>query len=209
MPVDRPGFNDKAHGAHESGDKPDWLPELNRFKPLKANLTDFTSDDFMVRSGILPKMSIRNSDFIMHEAEKSVGKPMYLPEAAEKMDFAPPELGCAASVSHVLKHALSKAEHAGNFPEGHKEVLEINVGQLERKLQKDLGAVPVKPGDARPGDIIIGRGDGSDQHVGILGEIEHGKRVVYHNKSGIWTKDTVDHRFGKYEDIKLLHVPTK
>lgn len=115
---------------------------------------------------------------IVNSAARSVGKAMYL----GLLSYSQGRLGCAASVSNVLKGAgYGYAHHAGVYGL-HKQL-------LNRGWQK------LPASQAQPGDVIIGirrsnwAAGGGGSHVGIVGE----GNTSYHNSSSkrAWIKDSL------------------
>lgn len=101
-------------------------------------------------------------------AKQSVGKQMWNTPRYNPVTLEYGNLGCAASVSEVMRAAgiESKMQSAGSI-------------LLEQKILKAGG---YRVTDPQPGDLVFGRrppGQHSKGHVGIVGE--NGK--VYHNSS--------------------------
>lgn len=139
-------------------------------------------------------------DKVVASANKEVGQSMWSqsPYAACTENG---KLGCAASVSEVLKRAgYSYANSAG--------VQEL-AGQLEAHGWKKIN-VADHPELVRPGDVVFGvdKQPGKSAHIGIIGECENGEIWQYDNNSanGKWSHCKLDEsalnvkgnqRFGK------------
>ena len=122
--------------------------------------------------------SERGSRDIVKAAVDSVGKRMYEPMLSYSMG----RLGCAASVSGVLKEA------------GYKYANSALVYGLHNQLLKN-GWQKLPVSEARPGDVIIGirrsswQSGGGGSHIGIVGY----NGTTYHNSSARrhWIEDTL------------------
>ena len=122
--------------------------------------------------------SERGSRDIVKAAVDSVGKRMYEPMLSYSMG----RLGCAASVSGVLKEA------------GYKYANSALVYGLHNQLLKN-GWQKLPVSEARPGDVIIGirrsswQSGGGGSHIGIVGD----NGTTYHNSSARrhWIEDTL------------------
>lgn len=115
---------------------------------------------------------------IVNAALTSVGKQMFRP----MLSYAMGRLGCAASVSGVLKLAgHSYANHAGVY------------GLTQQLTRNGWTKHPVS--EAQPGDVIYGirrsswKSGGGGSHIGIVGE----GNTSYHNSSSRrqWIKDSL------------------
>lgn len=93
-------------------------------------------------------------------------------------------LGCAASVSKVLQEAGLLRQGEGS----------AGVLDLASQLRSKHGYQQIQITDKsqfRPGDIVYGSNGGSDQHIGIIGEVAGGQVWEYDNSS---SKTTWQHR---------------
>jgi hypothetical protein len=130
-------------------------------------------------------------------AKQSVGKQMWNTPRYNPVTLEYGNLGCAASVSEVMRAAGidSKMQSAGSI-------------LLEEKILKAGG---YRVTDPQPGDIVFGRrppGQHSKGHVGIVGE--NGK--VYHNSSARrqWVEADLDKVFNAkrgFIDIHYVRLP--
>ena len=129
-------------------------------------------------------------------AKQSVGKAMWNSGRWNPQTLENGNLGCAASVSEVMKvagvdgHAMSAA----------------GVTLLEEKILKEGG---YRVNNPQPGDIVVGqRGAGQHGHIGIVGE--DGK--VYHNSSAKrqWVEADLSTVFGRgrgFTDVHYVRLP--
>lgn len=108
-------------------------------------------------------------------------------------------LGCAASVSEVLKDA------------GVRGVRSAGVAQTAEQLTRQGWTQHSGLDKAEPGDVVVvvrrsgWRNGGGGAHIGVVGE--NGK--VYHNKSstGRWTEDSLQRTFGGGMSRFILKPP--
>jgi hypothetical protein len=104
-------------------------------------------------------------------------------------------LGCASSVSRVLREA------------GAANVRELSVNGLDHALQ-NRGWQKDSFENRRPGDVIIVNGGSRHGHTGIVGD---NPNVTYNNHSGSgrWSQDGADywHRRSRGQDLHVLHAP--
>ncbi|MFX8546834.1 hypothetical protein ABTM05_19445, partial [Acinetobacter baumannii] len=60
---------------------------------------------------------------------------------------------------------------------------------------------PISKDEAKEGDVIeCIDPDTTKRHMGIVGGIENGKRMVYDNYGGIFRKEPLDLRFASYPE---------
>jgi len=133
---------------------------------------------------------------LLMAAKQSVGKAMWNSGRWNPQTLENGNLGCAASVSEVMKvagvdgHAMSAA----------------GVTLLEEKILKEGG---YRVNNPQPGDIVVGqRGAGQHGHIGIVGE--DGK--VYHNSSAKrqWVEADLSTVFGRgrgFTDVHYVRLP--
>ncbi|HEY9867848.1 MAG TPA: hypothetical protein V6D08_01465 [Candidatus Obscuribacterales bacterium] len=127
-------------------------------------------------------------------AKQSVGKPMWATGPWNHASLEYGNLGCAASVSQVIKAAgIDGPSSAG-------------ASALGEKILKAGGQRVTNP---QPGDIVVGRrGPGKHGHIGIVGE--DGK--VYHNSSAkrYWVEGDLAKVFSAqrgFVDVYYVRLP--
>jgi hypothetical protein len=127
-------------------------------------------------------------------AKQSVGKPMWSTGPWNHAALEYGNLGCAASVSQVMKAAgIDGPSSAG-------------AKALGDKILKAGGQLVTNP---QPGDIVVGqRGPGKHGHIGIVGE--DGK--VYHNSSAkrYWVEGNLAQVFSTkrgFVDVYYVRLP--
>ena len=135
---------------------------------------------------------------IADAAANSVGRRMYMP----MLPYSMGRLGCAASVSGVLKEAgYGYAHHAGVY------------GLHKQLINNGWQKLPAS--EAQPGDVIVGirrsnwAAGGGGSHIGIVGE---GNRS-YHNSSSqrAWISDSLSRwNTGRYPvGVFVLRPPQR
>ncbi|MBX9695085.1 MAG: hypothetical protein K2Z81_22055, partial [Cyanobacteria bacterium] len=147
-------------------------------------------------------------DRILATARDSVGKQMW------KVGFGLPEgrLGCAASVSNVLKKSGIKGVYSPVTKRMREQILKGALPVIELVL-KDGGDSPIDHGKvahvAKPGDVVVafmhplpGADVGPNAHCGVIGP----DGTVYTNdwNNGIWSQGNIHTFFDSYRYIRLL-----
>lgn len=135
-----------------------------------------------------PQASSKISDRIVASAQAAEGEKLWRAEATATKNG---RLGCAISTSEVLAQA------------GLDINKETGACALVEQLQ-DRGWNKVAVSQAQPGDVIYGAkpgkaaaAGGGNAHVGIVGERQDGKLMVYANVSatGRWTHESANRAF--------------
>ncbi len=158
---------------------------------------------------------------LLKSADAVVNQSIYkLPKWAKSMlPVPPPELGCVSSFSNRYRETLKMSGRINSTEDSaYKELYQVNMTEMNKamglnssdpskRLMKEINASEVKEGD-----IIEGQNPGTTtRHVGIVGGIENGKRMVYDNYGGTWRKEGLDDRFGRYKEEKYFraYLPPK
>ena len=131
-----------------------------------------------------------------------------LPRWASGLPKPSPDLGCVSSFTNRYREALRLSGLISSTDDSSfRNLTQVNMDELNKVMGVDKSNPDeqlmrkIDPGEAKEGDILEARNPGtSSRHMGILGGIENGKRVVYNNYGGIWRKDAIDDRFGRYKE---------
>lgn len=186
-PGDKPA--DSKNAAEQGKDKPAELQEANSYL--------FKAADSVVNQSIykLPKW------------------------ATLKLPAPTPDLGCVSSFSNRYRESLKMAGVIASLDENaFKDLYQVNMTEMNKvmglnsadptkRLLKEISASEIKEGD-----IIEGQNPGTTtRHVGIVGGIENGKRMVYDNYGGTWRKEGLEDRFSRYKEEKFFraYLPPK
>lgn len=184
----RPDGPDRPDRPDQPGPRPRPQPEVRPDKTVDPRVDVTPRPDEVPRPG---EEGIRAK--IVGVAKRSVDEPMWA-KGPFRNSVNGGRLGCAASVSEVLKLA------------GYKYANSAGVGGLADMLKQN-GWTKVDISQARPGDVVFGGKPGTrwwegggNAHIGIVGE----NGSVYHNSSGKrrWVHDDSvtkvfnTHRFG-------------
>jgi hypothetical protein len=133
---------------------------------------------------------------LLMAAKQSVGKAMWNSGKWSAASLEYGNLGCAASVSEVMKAAGVDG----------RAMTSAGVTVLEERILKEGG---YRVNNPQPGDIVVGkRGPGKHGHIGIVGE--DGK--VYHNSSAKrhWVEADLSTVFGRsrgFTDVHYVRLP--
>ncbi len=145
---------------------------------------------------------------ILASAKDSLGKEMW------KVGFGLSEgrLGCAASVSNVLKKAEINGVYSPVTKKMRQQIINGRLPVTELVL-KDGGDRPIDDGKistvAKPGDVVVafmhplpGADVGPGAHCGVIGE----SGTVFTNdwNNGIWSQGSIHTFFDSYKYIRLL-----
>lgn len=127
-------------------------------------------------------------------AKQHLGEAVWAKSGYNAADLEYGNLGCAASVSKIMKYA---GVDSGMRSAG--------VVDLESQILRQGGKIVPNP---QPGDIVIGLSAKSG-HIGIVGE----NGTVYHNSSSrrAWTHADLNAVFGlgRFSDVHFLRLPNQ
>lgn len=140
---------------------------------------------------------------LLWAAQEYEGQSIYqAPQWADKkLQYIPRCLGCASTVSNLIRLAMKHAKIIDwKDDASHRELFQINIEKLLPIIEAaPYNAKRIADKDATAGDIIVGLGPAdSDGHMGIIGNVEGGKRQVYDNKEGVLVKRSLTERFARY-----------
>ncbi len=160
----------------------------------------------------VPVANSAASQKILLSAKESVGKKMWL-------GYGLPSgtLGCAASLSNVLKKAGYPMAKSAVVVVVRRQLLssKLNAKETAIKHSKDSGVDLKKLRDAsQPGDLIFGYmttpdkpNMGPDAHCGVVAE--NGEVFANDWNDGIWKRAEADRFFGFYPHIYVMRIGSK
>lgn len=179
----------------------------------------------------LNKASDLNNDSVAKSQVKEAGPYLFTlaKEAENKSIYRLPswarlpkpsaDLGCVSSFSNRFRQAMVMAGLiANNDEKTYRNYYQVNMDALNNVLGigsqpgPDSLLRPISAQEAKEGDIIQGLTPGTtSRHMGILGSVENGSRTVYNNYSGLWRKENIETRFGKYpvHNYYRVYLPPK
>lgn len=161
-----------------------------------------------------PKGLEEANSYLFKAANSAVHESIYkLPKWAS-LPKPSPDLGCVSSFSNRYREALKDAGVISSVDDkSFRNLYQVNMDELN----KSMGVFSKKPeeqlmrkieaGDVKEGDVIEGINPGtSKRHMGIVGGIENGQRIVYDNYGGVWRKEGLNDRFGQYKEHNYYRV---
>jgi hypothetical protein len=141
------------------------------------------------------------NNLLLQAADQTVNLSIYkLPKWAA-LPKPSPGLGCVSSFSNRYREALHLAGIIDS-PESkqYRNYYQVNMDELNKVMGRDRLLNKISATDVKEGDIIEGvTPDTSKRHMGIVGRMENGQRMVYYNFGGTWLKEPLDYRFKQYE----------
>jgi len=170
----------------------------------------FAIDKVVEIAGVTDKLPAFNKH-LLWAAQQYEGKSIYeAPEwADEKLQYIPAHLGCASTVCNLIRLAMKHDKLIDwKDNQSHRELFQINVDKLLPILEgPPYNAKRISAKDAVAGDIVVGLGPGPiEGHIGVVGNVENGRRQVYDNVSGTLLKESLTDRFSKYETLFFLRL---
>jgi hypothetical protein len=176
-----------------------------------AHLTKLTISD---KAQAVPSNASREANsFLLKASDETVNKSIYRLPSWSHLSKPDPGVGCVSSFSNRYREALRLA---GDIPNVNgkqfRNYYQVNLDEMNRVMGQDklLARIDVK--DVKEGDVIEGvNPDTTKRHVGIVGRVENGQRMVYDNYGGIWHKESLSARFGEYqqENFYRAYLPPK
>jgi hypothetical protein len=142
------------------------------------------------------------NSLLMQAADQTVNQSIYrLPRWAQ-LPKPVPGLGCVSSFSNRYREALRLAGIIDSADDKRfRNYYWVNMDELNKDLGRDRLLQGVQEKEIKEGDLIEGvTPDTSKRHIGIVGRIENGERMVYDNYGGIWRKEPLTLRFGQYKE---------
>ena len=158
------------------------------------------------------------NSFLFKAADSVVHQSIYkLPKYITGLPKPSPDLGCVSSFSDRYREALKMSGVIDKSDaKEYRELYQVNMDQMNKVMGLNAAnpeqrlLKPISINELKEGDIVEGKNPGTTtRHVGIVGGIENGKRMVYDNYGGTWKKEPLDDRFGRYkqEDFFRAYLP--
>lgn len=151
--------------------------------------------------------------FLLEAAAQTVNQSIYqLPKWARLAKPAP-DLGCVSSFSNRYREALRLAGLVDSVGENkYRNYYQVNMDELNKVMGRDKLLVAIPADQMKEGDIIQSSNPGTfKRHMGIVGGIENGKRMLYNNYGGTWRYEPLDERLGIYKEHRYYraYLPPK
>lgn len=149
------------------------------------------------------------NQYLFQAAKAAENQSIYkLPKWGNGLPKPSPDLGCVSSFTNRYREALRLAGVIDSTDsKDYRNLTQVNMDELNKVMgvsktnpQEQL-MKKIDPAEVKEGDILEARNPGTtSRHMGIVGGIENGKRVIYNNYGGIWRKEAIDDRFGRYKE---------
>ncbi|MBX9686004.1 MAG: hypothetical protein K2X27_04830 [Candidatus Obscuribacterales bacterium] len=158
---------------------------------------------------LVDEKSREANPFLARAASEAVNKPIYSLPRWASLPKPSPNLGCVSSFSNRYRQALSYAGIINSVDDtAYRNYYQVNMDELNKKMGSQAGLLkPISKAELKEGDLIQGSDPGTTRrHMGIVGSIENGSRMVYDNYGGLWRKEPLDHRFGSYKELNYYRA---
>ena len=156
------------------------------------------------KNAVLPD-NIRSGEansLLLQAADQTVNQSIYRLPRWSHLSKPVPGLGCVSSFSNRYRAALNMAGFIDSPDDKkYRDIYSVNMDDLNKVMGSQRLLDRIKSSDVKEGDVIEGvNPDSSKRHIGIVGRIENGTRMVYDNFAGTWRKESLSDRFGQYEE---------
>lgn len=159
-----------------------------------------------------PEVRLANADpkgagleanqFLLKSADQTINQSIYALPRWAHLPKPSPGVGCVSSFSNRYREALHLAGVLDNVNDDKlRNYYQVNMTDLNRSMGTDKLLKPINDADMKEGDVIEAVDPNTTgRHMGIVGRIENGQRMVYDNYGGTWRKESLNSRFGEYTE---------
>jgi len=171
----------------------------------KMTLTEKTPSETKAAEASKPAEA---NSFLLKAADETINQSIYRLPSWSHLSKPDPGVGCVSSFSNRYREALRLAGEIPNVSDKqYRNYYQVNMDEMNRVMGQDKLLSPITAKDVREGDVIEGvNPDTTKRHVGIVGRVEHGQRMVYDNYGGVWHKESLDARFGGFQQQKYFRA---
>jgi hypothetical protein len=148
------------------------------------------------------------NSLLLQAADETVNKSIYKLPVWARLSSPAPGVGCVSSLSNRYREAMRLSGTISSTDDKqYRDLYWVNMDEFNKDMGRSGLLQKVANTDVREGDIIEGLNPNTFQrHVGIVGRVENGLRMVYDNYGGIWRKEPLDVRFGDYKEKDYFRV---
>jgi hypothetical protein len=142
------------------------------------------------------------NQFLLSSADQTINQSIYALPRWAHLPKPTPDVGCVSSFSNRYREAMRLAGVLDNSND-HKfrNYYQVNMTDLNKSMGSDKLLKPINDADMKEGDVIEAVDpDTTHRHMGIVGRVENGRRMVYDNYGGTWRKEAMDDRFSTYKE---------